>query len=133
MPSRPLALAATAVAAIGQLVVLYAPEGGGPPLLPHVDKVVHVVAFALPVACALLARMPWRPVALVAALHAPVSEVVQATWLPARSGDPWDVVADLLGVALGLGAGRWLARQAWRRARGRGHRGRRDRYRRWRR
>ena len=35
------------------------------------------------------------------ALHAPVSEVVQATLLPHRSGDRWDALADLTGVALG--------------------------------
>ena len=40
-------------------------------------------------------------------------EVVQAALLPLRSGDPTDVVADLVGVALGwAGTGRARARLA---------------------
>lgn len=91
-----------AAALLLQLTVLYAPSGGGVPPFPYFDKLVHCAVFALPVLFGLLARLPLVPVALVMALHAPVSEVVQATLLPNRSGDPWDAVADVLGVALGV-------------------------------
>ena len=53
---------------------------------------------------ALLAGLPRRWVLGVLALHAPVSEVVQATLLSSRDGDVWDAVADLTGIGLALGA-----------------------------
>ena len=50
---------------------------------------------------------PWGRCAtavLVFAVHAPVSELVQHFLLPGRSGDVWDAVLDLVGVALGAAA-----------------------------
>jgi hypothetical protein len=85
-----------------QLGVLYAPTSGGVAPFANFDKLVHMAVFLLPVLFALLARLPLWPVVAVMALHAPVSEVVQATFLPHRSGDPWDALADLTGVALGV-------------------------------
>jgi VanZ family protein len=93
-----------------QLVVLYAPSAPGEPLFPGDDKVVHVVVFAVPVLLLLLAGAPARGVVVVLALHAVASEVVQGALLPDRSADPLDVVADLLGVAVGWGLWR-LARR----------------------
>jgi VanZ family protein len=102
-----------AVAAVAlQMVVLYAPSGPdmGDVGLP-VDKVVHVAVFALATwALAAAGMSPGWSVALMAA-HAPISELVQHLVLPDRSGDPADVVADLLGVALGaVLAGRTVRR-----------------------
>ena len=91
-----------ALAVAVQLVVLYAPEGGGPPLFPNADKVVHVVVFLVPVALALLAGFRRSVVVVVFAGQAVLSEVVQGLLLPHRSGDVLDVVADLTGVALGV-------------------------------
>lgn len=45
-------------------------------------------------------RARWLGAVLVA--HAVLSEVIQATLLPARSGDPLDALADIVGVGLGL-------------------------------
>jgi hypothetical protein len=90
-----------------QLVILYSPSGGGVAPFPNFDKLVHCAVFALPVLLALLAGLPRWPVVLVLALHAPGSELVQWTLLPNRTGDPWDVVADLVGVALGVLAARY--------------------------
>lgn len=84
------------------LVVLYAPEAGGAPGVPFLDKGVHALVFGVVAFTGLRAGFS-RPLvvgALVA--HAPVSEIVQATFLRARSGDPADVVADLVGVVLGV-------------------------------
>jgi hypothetical protein len=66
------------------------------------DKAVHVLLFLAPTVAGLLAGV--RPAYLVGllALHAPVSELVQHYLLPNRSGDPWDAVADLSGVVLGV-------------------------------
>ena len=104
-----LVLLALAVAV--QLVVLYAPEGGGPPLFPHADKVVHLLVFLVPVALALLAGLPPRGRRGASSRRRPCS----ARWsrrvlLPHRSGDVLDVVADLTGVALGVLVGRRCVR-----------------------
>lgn len=64
------------------------------------DKVVHVLLFAVPTfLVATLVRGHWWPV-LAFAAHAPLSELAQQVLLPGRSGDPWDMAADLAGVAL---------------------------------
>ncbi len=60
---------------------------------------------------ALLARLRTGLVVGVAALHAPVSELIQWTLLPHRDGDVWDAVADLVGVGLGWLLARWLGRR----------------------
>ncbi|HYN57764.1 MAG TPA: hypothetical protein VES03_11260 [Motilibacterales bacterium] len=92
-----------------QLAVLYAPRApvldtGGLPI----DKLVHVVAFALPTAALIIAGLPRAWVIALMAVHAPLSEVVQGYLLEARSAEGADVVADLAGVALGaLVATRW--------------------------
>ncbi len=101
-------------AVLVQCVVLYAPSGPGTSPFPDADKVVHVLVFLVPVAVALgvgVAR--WAVVTLFAG-HAVVSELVQASLLPGRSGDWRDVVADLVGIGLGVavwwlagGSGRW--------------------------
>ncbi|MBR7742934.1 VanZ family protein [Phycicoccus sp. BSK3Z-2] len=103
-PSRSRALlGAAAVALVVQGVVLYAPEGPGVSPFPHADKVVHVAVFAVPAVLLLLVGVHVRAVVLGLAGHAVLSEVLQGTLLPARSGDPLDAVADLVGVALGVG------------------------------
>lgn len=94
------------LALVVHLVALYLPGSpeATPSLVPHLDKLVHVLLFAAP--AFLLRRLAttwWPIVALVA--HAPVSELVQYSLIPHRSGDPWDLVADVVGVALGV----WLA------------------------
>lgn len=83
------------------LYVLFAPRTGGDGLFHGSDKVVHLVLFGL-----LAATTRWRfgrvTAGLVAvAAYAPVSELVQGLLLTSRSGDPYDVVADLAGVAAG--------------------------------
>jgi VanZ family protein len=103
-----LALAATVMLS---LYVLFWPTQGGPALFAGSDKVVHLGLFAL-----LAGTARWRfartwAVPGVVAVYAAISEVVQAVLLPARSGDLLDLLADLLGVAVGwLVAGRLLGR-----------------------
>ena len=99
---RVLLLGLLAVAVAVQLVVLYSPSAPSDPLFPGSDKVVHVLVFAVPVTVALLAGGPLRLVVAVFAAHAVLSEVVQGAALPTRSGDALDVVADLVGVAVGV-------------------------------
>ncbi|MCD5351854.1 VanZ family protein [Kineosporia mesophila] len=81
------------------LIVLYAPRAPGTGGLP-VDKVVHATIFGGLLWAAARANLRLRPVALALAGHAVASELLQHFVLPNRSGDPADVVADLVGVVI---------------------------------
>ena len=100
-----------------QALIVYAPQVPGPePTVPGADKVVHGIVFALPVLLAGAARLPrWRWLAVALAVHAPVSELIQHTVLPHRSGDPLDVLADLVGVGLAVLWVEWFVRRPGRR------------------
>ena len=106
-------LLAAVAALVVQLVVLYSPSDGGGQPFPNADKLVHATVFALPVLAGLLARLPTWWVVGAMAVHAPVSELVQWRLLPGRAGEPWDVGADLVGVALGVIVARALGRSRW--------------------
>ncbi|UEJ82705.1 VanZ family protein [Brachybacterium halotolerans subsp. kimchii] len=84
----------------------------GPAGPVRIDTVYHVGVFALTVWAfgRLLAparRFPIGWVALAAAAHAVLIEVLQGALLPHRSADPGDVLADLVGIAIGVLA--WTA------------------------
>lgn len=83
--------------------------------LPYVDKFQHAVGFGLPLLLVLLtlavrARSRGRqltvaPVKVAAGLflaHAIISEVIQSIAYRSRTGDPLDVLADAIGVTLGV-------------------------------
>lgn len=102
--------AGLALAVLVQLVVLYdptAPSVGGLESVGGLDKLVHAGVFALVVVAGRRAGLPRLPLLLLSVVHAPVSEAIQVVLLPARTGDPWDVVADLVGCLLGW----WLTRE----------------------
>jgi VanZ family protein len=119
-------LAGVAVAA--QLWGLYLLTGPpGPDWFPNADKLQHALGFALPVALLLLAlglrrlaqgRLPSRRALMTVAggflAHAVLSEVVQHLFYSSRTGDPWDVLADGIGVAAGALVGVALLRRATR-------------------
>jgi uncharacterized membrane protein len=129
---RLVAAAAGLVVAL-QLWGLYAPQ---PPAdaawFPGTDKVAHAVGFGLPVALVMLAdtlrqrtngRRPRARVLILAtwvsAVHAVVSELVQAAFYTDRRGDPLDLLADWSGIAIaamltGLGVGLRRVRNVWR-------------------
>jgi hypothetical protein len=93
-----------------QLVVLYdpsAPTVGGLASVDGLDKVVHAAVFAAVMVAGRRARLVRLPLLLLTVVQAPLSELVQATLLPGRSGDPLDVLADLSGCLLGW----WLTRE----------------------
>ena len=77
--------------------------------LPDTDKAEHLVGFGLPVLLILLtlahygragASWQWLVVGVFTA-HAIVSELIQHWFIPTRSGDPRDALADGIGVLLG--------------------------------
>ncbi|MFC7594761.1 VanZ family protein [Terrabacter sp. GCM10028922] len=92
------------VAVVVQLLVLYWPVVTVDVPVSWTDKVVHLVVFAVPTYAVARALGSVRTAVLVFALHAPLSEAAQHFLLPGRSGDAWDVVVDLTGVALGAAA-----------------------------
>ena len=102
--SNRTAAAVFAVLLAVHLAALYWPQVDLEGPVTWSDKVVHVLLFLLPTGAGLLAGV--RPAYLVGffALHAPVSELAQHYLLPHRSGNPWDAVADLTGVVLGVTA-----------------------------
>jgi hypothetical protein len=81
------------------LAVLYWPRSPSTGGLP-IDKVVHAVIFGMVLWAAARAHLPLRPVGVLLAVHAVVSELVQHYLLAGRSGDPSDSVADLAGVLI---------------------------------
>jgi len=96
-----------------QLAALYSPQGVAGPAITGLDKVVHVVIFAAPALIALRAGYRARWVLGILVVHAPVSELIQHFALPHRSGDVFDVMADLGGVAVGAMAHLvWSRRQS---------------------
>jgi hypothetical protein len=97
-----VALATTAV--VVQLLVLYWPVVTIEGPVSWTDKVVHLLVFAVPTYAVGRALRSVRTSVVAFALHAPVSELVQHFLLPGRSGDVWDAVVDLAGVALAWGA-----------------------------
>jgi VanZ family protein len=107
---RPGVLVLLGLAVAVQLVVLYSPDGGGPPPFAQADKVVHLLVFLVPAALAVVAGFRRRVVVAVFAAQAVLSEGVQAVLLPHRSGDVLDAVADLTGVALGVLVGSLVLR-----------------------
>ena len=68
--------------------------------MPGLDKVGHLLAFALPAAVA--GWLGARRVLVLLVVHALVSEPLQGWLIPTRQPDPLDALADLAGILLGL-------------------------------
>jgi hypothetical protein len=92
---------ALGVALAVQLIALYAPDAPGAPEINGLDKVIHVFIFAAPAFAALMVGVRARWALGILAVHAPISELIQAVVIPHRAGDVIDVVADLGGLVLG--------------------------------
>jgi VanZ family protein len=122
------------LAIVGQLYGLY--RTSGPQTLswfPQADKLAHLLLFAVPVGLVLLTRSVLTAeasrraahrftasVVVLFLLHAVVSELIQHSFYTTRTGDPVDVLADWLGVAVGVASARLLGRPRPRSASGPG-------------
>ncbi|ASO21388.1 hypothetical protein FHR81_002359 [Actinoalloteichus hoggarensis] len=91
------------LALVISLVVFFMPASGVPSAPPGTDKLVHAAVFAALAATGLGAGVARLPLFLGLAGYAGLTEVLQAVLPLGRSGDPWDVLADLVGLALGWG------------------------------
>lgn len=70
------------------------------PQEPGFDKIAHLSSFALVTAALLAAKLPMRWVMGANFLHAVISEIVQGLWIPGRSGDWHDLLADSAGIGI---------------------------------
>jgi hypothetical protein len=103
---------AAAAALVVQVLVLYVPRVPAVATgIPGADKVTHLAVFAAVTFTALRAGLAPALVVGFGVAHAVLSEVVQHTLLPGRSGDPLDAVADVLGVLAAVALARALDRQ----------------------
>ena len=103
-PARRGGLTLAVLTVVVQLLVLYWPVVTLEGPVVWTDKVVHLLVFAVPTYAVGRLLGSVRTLVLAFALHAPVSELVQHLFMPGRSGDVWDVVLDLTGVALAAAA-----------------------------
>jgi hypothetical protein len=107
-----LSRGAFAVAVLVSLAVLFAPADDVPASPPGVDKVVHLVLFAV---LALTGRWAGVRARLLVALllaYALVSEVVQGLSPLERSASVADWAADAVGVLAGAACWAYLERRA---------------------
>lgn len=110
--SRRVRVAVAAAVLAGHLVVLYSPRAPSVGSGFRLDLLVHVTVFLAVALSARWAGLGPRVVALALVVEALLSETVQALWLPGRSGDPTDLLADLAGAAAGLWGWAALARRS---------------------
>lgn len=89
---------------------LYGPVVEGPEGPVGLDKLGHLLMFG--VAAAVAAALRSRAALLVVVAHAVVSEPLQAWLTSTRDPDPWDLAADLVGIAVGVAAVRWWQARA---------------------
>ena len=89
-----------------QLYGVYSPGEPGPGIpIPGIDKVAHFFLFAAVAFTGVKVGVPVRWLLGALVLNAIGSEFIQHYSLPHRDGDPYDALADLLGVAAGAWAG----------------------------
>lgn len=105
-----VAWSAFAAALAVNLGFMYAPRVPGPPSEIRLDLIGHAVTFAALTFTGLLTRIPPRWLLVGVGVNAVASEVVQHLLLADRSGDPTDLAADAVGIALGYLAWRLLLR-----------------------
>ena len=105
-----LSRGAFALAVLVSLAVLFAPASDVPSSPPGVDKLVHATLFAALALTGRWAGLARGALASLLVLYAAASEVVQG--LIGRDAAVGDLLADVVGVLIGLLAWQWLARRA---------------------
>ena len=96
------------LALLGQTLLLYWPSAAsGPDVGLPLDKVAHVLLFAVVAAAGVWARVPTPVLVALLLAQAAVSEVVQGVLLDQRGAEWGDLAADVLGIAVGLTLALW--------------------------
>ncbi|MGY1857428.1 VanZ family protein [Modestobacter sp. SYSU DS0290] len=106
-----LSRGAFAVAVLISLAVLFAPPSDVPDSPPGVDKLVHLLLFAVLAVSGRWAGVGRSALAGILVLYAAVSELLQGTDLVGRDASVADLLADVVGVLVGLAAWAALARR----------------------
>lgn len=90
-------------------IALFMPGDPDPgPEIPHLDKLVHLLLFGGLCFCWLMLRINENAsryvitVLLALILFTVGSEIIQFYWIPLRSGDWLDGLADFAGILMGL-------------------------------
>jgi VanZ family protein len=83
------------------------PKQGWFEFIPFYDKVVHIGLFGIWIFLSVLAlrlRVPhaWWYILGIALVYGMLVEVIQKYWVPNRSFDLFDVLADMIGALSGL-------------------------------
>ncbi|MFW3169560.1 VanZ family protein [Geodermatophilus sp. CPCC 206100] len=107
-----LSRGAFAVAALVSLAVLFAPGDDVPAAPPGVDKLVHLVLFAVLALSGRWAGVGARRLLVLLLVYAAASEVVQGLSPLERSASVADWVADAVGVLAGIAGWAFLERRA---------------------
>ncbi len=89
------------------------------PGVPSFDKVYHVVEYALLGALVVAALGPlkgragtwWAFAGFALAAAYGVGDEIHQAFVPGRSADPWDALADVVGAAIGAAAMWWWVRR----------------------
>ena len=95
-----------AIALAASMVILFWPTVPGPPLFPFADKVIHFGLFAALGWSGVRAGLAVGGLAAGLAAYAVASEILQGALLPDRAASWSDLMADLIGAAVGLIAAR---------------------------
>lgn len=109
---RPVKLLAAVAWSSMILLAVAVPGRYVPGPMWNVDKLVHLVLFAV-LAWLWLRALPgaWIAVSAAGSLYGILTEIGQAVLPGERTGDPLDAAADILGIALGLLAATWWNRR----------------------
>ena len=105
-----LARGAFAVAVLLSISVLFAPPSDVPSAPPGEDKLVHASLFGLLALTGRWAGVSRAVLAAVLVLYGAASEAIQG--LIGRDAAVGDLLADVVGVLVGLVAWQWIARRA---------------------
>ena len=98
-------------AASGVLVLSLLPVPAGLTVFSWQDKLEHALAFAALALLASLAQLGGRAARIGGLIgYGVLIELLQGL-TPHRMADPWDALADAIGVLMGVGLGTWIERR----------------------
>jgi len=106
----PAWIVASVLLVVAVLYVSLAPLNVPADLPTHFDKIEHAAAYVFLAVwfTGLVARPRYWRVVVALAVFGLTIEFLQAVMPFGRQGDPWDVLANVTGIGIGLALARWL-------------------------